>query len=304
MIHAVLGSFCDLYGRYGPKGRPSPAEVDDDIKETFRNLDNVIVHDKVEEVFKTKSRHAGVNLLAPAIAGSCAMLAFHDSESGLLRVALTGDIRAVLGRKSADGTTYDVQVLSLDQNGDNPFEKAKMEAEHPGEEVVKGSRCMGYGMARAFGDARMKWSRDVQEKLFKEYLGRKPSPKVLTPPYFTAEPVITTTKIQPGDFLIMGTDGLWECLRNEEAVGLVGLWLSQKDAGQTGCPPSALPVKFQDEQSKVQDRYQTDWNAEKRFVNVDRNAGTHLIRNALGGADGDLAAALHSMRSPRRRAYM
>lgn len=42
---------------------------------------------------------------------------------------------------------------------------------------------------------------------------------------FTAEPEITTTRVRKGDFLIMASDGLWDCITSEEAVGLVGIWL-------------------------------------------------------------------------------
>jgi pyruvate dehydrogenase phosphatase len=50
----------------------------------------------------------------------------------------------------------------------------------------------------------------------------------LTPPYFTAEPEITTTTIRKGDFVVLASDGLWDCLTNEEVVGLVGGWLETR----------------------------------------------------------------------------
>jgi pyruvate dehydrogenase phosphatase len=39
------------------------------------------------------------------------------------------------------------------------------------------------------------------------------------PPYFTAEPEITTTEVQPGDCVVLATDGLWDCLTTEELMG-------------------------------------------------------------------------------------
>jgi len=59
-------------------------------------------------------------------------------------------------------------------------------------------------------------------------------------------------------------------------------------------------VKLPEEDDTV--RYR-QWGARKAFVNVDSNAATHLARNALGGDDSDLAAALLAMRSPRGRTY-
>jgi pyruvate dehydrogenase phosphatase len=75
---------------------------------------------------------------------------------------------------------------------------------------------------RAFGDARYKWSKDIQWVL-SEYGCRKPSPILLTPPYVTACPVVTTVEINPetDSFLILATDGLWDEISSENAVDLV-----------------------------------------------------------------------------------
>ena len=77
----------------------------------------------------------------------------------------------------------------------------------------------------AFGDAASKWSSEIQQRLHEEFLGDRVRENVKTPPYFTAEPEITTTEVQPGDFVAFATDGLRDCLTNEEVVGLVGIWL-------------------------------------------------------------------------------
>jgi pyruvate dehydrogenase phosphatase len=52
-----------------------------------------------------------------------------------------------------------------------------------------------------------------------------------TPPYVSAEPVVTSTTIEPskGDFMVIATDGLWEMLTNEEVVDLVGQWIDQQN---------------------------------------------------------------------------
>ena len=329
LIPAVIGSLADLYARHNERSKsifstawkalsgrvvdsytPPGSSIDEAIKNTFRQLDDDIVYKPLERIFSTTSKNAAINLLAPAYAGSCALLAFFDSYTRYLRVAVTGDSRAILGRRvrDADGNTkYEVHVLSVDQDGHNPseIERLNNSSEHPGEEVIKDGRVLGMGPSRAFGDARWKWSVDTQRRLSFDFLGRTKPSNVLTPPYLTAEPVITTTRIENGDFLIMATDGLWECLQNEEAVGLVGAWFDRRThpttKGDSNLNRDDLPVVNLPADGGP-DRYR-QWSAKKVFVNVDGNAATHLARNALGGANSDLAEALFSMRTPRARTY-
>src|SRR5262245_29943733 len=198
------------------------------IKAGFVRLDNEIVHESVKKVKKAQSKVAAAELLAPALSGSCALLSFYDSRSKLLRVACTGDSRAVLGRRGSNGK-WTATPLSEDQTGGTISEAERLRKEHPGEPyVVKNGRILG-GLepSRAFGDAYYKWSLQTNEELKKSYFARTPSQLLKTPPYVTAEPIITTTKVEPekGDFVVMATDGLWEMLTNEEVVGLVGQWL-------------------------------------------------------------------------------
>ena len=48
------------------------------------------------------------------------------------------------------------------------------------------------------------------------------SPFYFTPPYITAEPLVTHRKLQNGDkFMIVALDGLWGRITNEEAVNVV-----------------------------------------------------------------------------------
>ncbi|KIJ10214.1 hypothetical protein PAXINDRAFT_172220, partial [Paxillus involutus ATCC 200175] len=253
---------------------PPIHDIDRTIKDTFMRLDRDIISEPLRRVFATSSRETAVRLLGPAYAGSCALLGFYDARTRLLRIALTGDSRAVLGRRTTDANgqvSYMVHVLSEEQNGHNESEVARLAAEHPDETgLAKDGRVMGWGMCRAFGDAQMKWPLDVQARLKAEYLGRTPYKNVLTPPYFTAEPVITTTAIQPGDFLILATDGLWESLTSSEAVGLVGTWLANSKSSDKPKPgqeqsvygPQELPVTLAKDDT-VRHR---QWNATKRFT--------------------------------------
>ena len=304
-------------------GLPSSEDVEKAIKTGFTRLDHEIVHESVEKVFKANSKLAAAELLAPALSGSCALLSFYDSKSKLLRVACTGDSRAVLGRR-ADSGKWVATPLSVDQTGSNKDEEARMRRLHPGEdEVIKKGRVLG-GLepTRAFGDATYKWSRQVSEKLKESFFGRTPNALLKTPPYVTAEPVVTTTKMSPekGDFVVMATDGLWEMLTNEEVVGLVGQWIEKQASSSSTSSSwatlftqqnSRLPVEQGTVKSEGKNGQKTpirqqQWGVkgeDARFVVKDKNVATHLVRNALGGRDGDMVTALLTLPAPYSRRY-
>ena len=310
---------------------PKPEAIDTAIKRGFVRLDHEIVHESVEKVTKMNSKPAAAEILAPALSGSCALLSFYDSRSKLFRVACTGDSRAVLGRQGPSGK-WVATPLSEDQTGNTPSEIARLRNEHPGEpNVVRNGRILG-GLepSRAFGDSFYKWSQEVQLRMKKNFFGRTPSPLLQTPPYVTAEPVVTTTRIQPekGDFVVLATDGLWEMLTNEEVVGLVGQWLErhplphqQPSSNNTswtnswfGKSQTALPVEkpgqnmpgLQGQQGQRQPVRQEQWqikSSDERFVVEDKNVATHLVRNALGGRYRDMVCALLTLPSPYSRRY-
>lgn len=317
---------------------PSPESIDTAIKRGFIALDNEIVHESVKTVTKAQSKRLAAEVLAPAFSGSCALLSFYDSRSKLLRIACTGDSRAVLGRRSSSSGKWTATPLSIDQTGATKEEADRLRREHPNEpNVVSAGRVLG-GLepTRAFGDAVYKWSLETQERLQRLYFGRTPSKLMKTPPYVTAEPVVTTTRIEPGqgDFVVMATDGLWECLTNEEVVGLVGQWLDKESkvkagaeiangvssqssswlsswfSSQTKEKSEQLPVeggKANEHGGQRAPIRQTQWGIDdkgkERFVVEDRNVATHLIRNALGGRDTDQVCALLTLPSPFSRRY-
>lgn len=314
-----------------------PEAIESAIKQGFTRLDDEIVNQSAQKVLGQKSKTVAAEQLAPALSGSCALLSFYDSKTKLLRVACTGDSRAVLGRRSATTGKWTATPLSVDQTGSNPDEAARLRRLHPGEEhVVRNGRILG-GLepSRAFGDASYKWTREVSDRLRQSFFGRSPSPLMRTPPYVTAEPVVTTTKIEPeqGDFVVMATDGLWEMLTNEEAVGLVGKWIetqakAQSSAGNAGSGTQALggawtrifggakgglPVEAtpgssspgkNGERTPIRLR---QWGISPddntRFVVRDKNAATHLVRNALGGTNEEQVSALLTLPAPFSRRY-
>ena len=305
---------------------PSAQAIDKAIKTAFLRLDDEIVNRSVEKVLKSNSKSVAAEMLGPALSGSCALLSFYDSISKTLRVACTGDSRAVLGRRN-DAGKWVAQPLSEDQTGSNPREVARMRSEHPGEDrVIHNGRVLG-GLepTRAFGDSSYKWSKEISERLRSSFFGRTASPHLKTPPYVTAEPVVTSTKIQPdkGDFVVLATDGLWEMLSNEEVVGLVGKWIESEAAQQSGSSSQlgslwakifggtgkGLPVehaKSADPDGQKTPIRQRQWGLkpdEERFVVKDKNVATHLIRNALGGRNEEQVCALLTLVSPFSRRY-
>lgn len=302
---------------------PTSSAVDAAIKQGFVRLDNDIVYNSVEKVLKSNTRRAAAELLAPALSGSCALLAFYDSQSNDLKIACSGDSRAVLGRRGASGK-WTAMTLSEDQTGGTTSEIKRLQQEHPGEPyVTRNGRILGQlEPSRSFGDAFYKWSRDTQEKIKRQFFGRTPHPLLKTPPYVTAEPVITTTKIDPSqeDFLVIATDGLWEMLSNEEVVGLVGQWVEQQRSGTSGTSKQwlqswfgydnkQLPVEVarqvvsEGQRRPIRQQQYDISGAANRFVVEDKNAATHLVRNAMGGKDKDMVCALLTLPSPYSRRY-
>ncbi|KAJ4188149.1 [Pyruvate dehydrogenase [acetyl-transferring]]-phosphatase 1, mitochondrial [Fusarium solani] len=324
LISYVVRELNDTY-KSAASNTPSQEAIDLAIKTGFNRLDDEIVHKSVEKVLRAGSKTAAAKLLQPALSGSCALLSFYDSRSKLLRVACAGDSRAVLGRRSESGK-WTAIALSEDQTGRNLKEVDRMLKEHPGEDgVFRNGRVLG-GLepTRAFGDAVYKWSRDTAWKLREEFFGRSPSPLLKTPPYVTAEPVVTTTKIEPGrgDFLILATDGLWEMLTNDEVVGLVGQWLETQTSVKSSWQFEMASSKIYSSQNQLLPVEQSksegpdgqkrpirvrQWGinpeAKDRFVVKDKNVATHLVRNALGGTNDEHVCALLMLSAPFSRRY-
>ncbi|KAI4098866.1 MAG: hypothetical protein L6R37_006259 [Teloschistes peruensis] len=162
-------------------------------------------------------------------------------------------------------------------------------------------------------DRRWKLSAHLQSLSQERFFGLPTRPSFLTPPYLTAEPVITTTKVDVdnNDFLIMASDGLWDHLSSEQAVDLVGRWLEKNDVQEA--PEMEITLDLDSTlEDGLQPMYRTSnpptcpvegrkytkakYADEKNWVVVDKNAASHLVRNALGGADEDLLAGLMGTR--------
>lgn len=318
LLLAIRGSLADLYSRVksvSTDEEPAVDEIERTLKETFNSVDDVIVNEAAERALTSSSRDEAVALLSTAHSGSCATMGFYNSQTRHLHVAATGDSRAILGRRvtrsDGSGHHYEVYELTVDQNGLNPAEVSRLLSQHPGEPVVQKGRVLGWGVSRAFGNGTYKWNLDLQKRLVAKDLVYPPPASVRTPPYLTAEPEVTTTKVEPGDFMIMASDGLWEWLTCEDAVGLVGWWLDSRASDPTAWTPASspgmrsvlpkeLPVRGDHDPDAV--RVRTP-RTEPRFVNTDASAATHLVRNALGGADEAFRAELLKKEAPESRRY-
>ncbi|KAJ5132325.1 hypothetical protein N7448_006483 [Penicillium atrosanguineum] len=281
----------------------SDASVPHAIAKGFLALDDSIVKTALETSQSKQSLAEKVKRLLPAYAGSCALLTLYDSTTSILHVACTGDSRAVLGQQRPDGK-WEAIPLSVDQTGYNEEEIARLSAEHPGEnEMIKNGRVLGLAVSRAFGDTRWKWNLEFQKEMKNRFGAPSPlTPKydVRTPPYLTAEPVVTSTKIDPSkpSFLIMASDGIWDMLSNKQAVDLVTKWI-ESSAGQKRKPElepaheafdlgrfeNGVDCKFEDERATVQDD----------------NAAVHLVRNSLGGNHHEMVAGRLAFGSPFSR---
>ncbi|KAH9850785.1 protein serine/threonine phosphatase 2C [Lenzites betulinus] len=347
----LLAKAKSLVWRSSPSSTPydsDPTNVARAIESAFTRLDAQIVNSPLEilaasvstEDMKKKlipdlSQHPlATSSIQTAMSGSCALLAMLDTSNRNMYVAVTGDSRAVAGvyEETEDGQgVWRVEVLTEDQTGRNPNELKRLQSEHPADEaqnVVRNGRILG-GLepSRAFGDARYKWPREVQDVLNKAFLEPKgeamrPAPPALkTPPYVTATPVITHRPLSflplpeagaplPKSalrFLVLATDGLWDELSNEDVVALVGGHL----AGVRGTIPKAdLPrlvrttVGAAGVDGKAKEaRGRGGKTVEGSWAFEDDNVGTHLIRNALGSGDVEHLRKLVSIPAPHSRRF-
>lgn len=289
------------------KGKVPTRLIQNAIIDGFLNLDASIMKTAEDALTSDEPLRAKAGKLAPAFAGSCALLSLYDPSTSTLHVACTGDSRAVLGQRRSDGS-WEAIPLSVDQTGYNQEEIARLHKEHPDENnMIKGGRVLGLMVSRAFGDSRWKWPLEVQQEMQTRYYGPAPlTPRydVRTPPYLTAAPVVTSRQIDltRPTFLIMATDGLWDNVSSQQAVELTGRWLEwqrgkgEKLTGSTSDAPQDPTFDFGDFGTKLEEKF-----VNEREVREDKNAAVHLVRNSLGGAHHELLAGRLAFEPPFAR---
>lgn len=230
------------------------------LKNSFLHLDNDISEEALDVIKQVNTTDYKMQQhIQRAIAGACVnTLLLYDRN---VFVANTGDCRSILGRKE-DGRWISMP-LSTDHAFRNQSERARIMEEHPGEAntVLKYERLLGGLMPlRSFGDVSFKWSKGQLETI-RAYI----PPHYYTPPYLTAEPEVTDHQLFTNldKFVVIATDGLWDCLASEEVVTIVG---------------------------------------EKLDQHFDGNIATVLLKQALGG-DDDTVYSLLKLRPPESRNY-
>ncbi|KAH3680487.1 hypothetical protein WICMUC_000274 [Wickerhamomyces mucosus] len=348
LINYVVNELSSIY-KVDPKNenlrlRSTDEIIDDAIKRGFLKLDHEIVEKSLFNLVKNPNVKDNVINALPASSGSCGILTFYDSFNKNLKVAVTGDSRALLGSLN-DSNEWTVKSLSIDQTGDNPDEIERILKEHPESEsstAIRNGRVLGsLQPTRAFGDFRYKLKEINGFKLdqlpdhLKLYFRSSPR-NLLTPPYVTAEPEITTHVINPSknDFMVLGSDGLFELLSNEEIIGLVVKWLEKNPINNSsitnGTNIKLTDSKDKSEQSKWSNYFKDDKklpkvldispdsikqsqrppfrniknNEQHEYFLEDSNVSTHLIRNALSlGGSKEYVSTLVSIPSPTSRKY-
>jgi pyruvate dehydrogenase phosphatase len=318
LARSLLGSVSRRLRGLRPLNKGSPISneaVQHAISRGFVDLDEDIFATALSaaEPSNTEPLATKIRKMQPAFAGSCALLTLFDPVTSTLHVACTGDSRAVLAQQNPNGT-WTTTPLSIDQTGSNEAEIARVNAEHPGESsIVQGGRVLGLMVSRAFGDGQWKWPVKVQQELQTRFGGPgllNPKYKVQTPPYITAEPVVTSTKVEPGraSVLILATDGLWDMVSSQQASDLVGEWLhgqfiGQKRVGSGSGSGSAGAGSGPDEPFDFGHFAKgVTWKFERERTTVqDENAAVHLMRNAFGGSHHELIAGRLAFEAPHSR---
>ncbi|KAJ1335561.1 pyruvate dehydrogenase phosphatase [Microdochium nivale] len=305
LVPHVRLSLQDIAGKSGAGAVPDDETVDAAIKSAFTRLDDTLVKSAEAVISSNAPLYEKLSRLEASYAGSCSLLTLYDPNTSKLRVACTGDSRAVLGRQAADGH-WECVELSTDQTGSNQDEVARLNTQFPNEpNMIAGGRVWGLMVSRAFGDGMWKWTSALKKTLRDSFNGTSvPSGARYADykdgPYLTAEPVVTTTDIsksQPS-FVIVASDGLWDKMTSQQAVDLVGRWIKWQEDGASKPIKPASDCRLPSPMLGAQHDYIYD---EKNATVQDGNAAVHLVRNGLGGAHDELTRAMLTSRYPNSR---
>lgn len=230
------------------------------------------------------NNYFGVNMktLSVAMSGAVSCVAHIDGPN--LHVAHLGDCNAVLGVLS-ESNSWIANKLTREHNSFNPDEVNRIMNDHPRNEsstIIKMERLLGQlAPLRAFGDFRYKWSKQILRDVVIKHFGENSiPPNYYTPPYLTAKPEIIYHRLTPCDkFLVIASDGLWDLISPAQVIRYVGEHMS----GKVTLSPLKLPrknMKLIDINEMLLQRKEG-----LKMKPKDRNAATHLIRNALGGTE-------------------
>jgi len=180
----------------------------------------------------------------------------------------TGDSRAVLGRCAQSGRkqpNFEVHEL--------PSPTLNITHHKPTDNHFR----------NAFGLAMWRWTQDIQQRLHREYLGEPPlasSHDVMKST--TIQPSLRSIEIKPGDFLVMGTDSLWDTFTSKEVVDLVAIWLEHGHKRNLRYQENIPSITTSARQFVPLDEGRHEPPSDyKKYHCADVNAAAHIIKNAL-----------------------
>lgn len=157
---------------------------------------------------------------------------------------------------------------------------------------------LGMGTTRAFGNHRWKWPANLVMQARGNCHAPKPLVKSKTPPYMTASPEVTTRIVEAQDFVILGSDGLWEAISNEDAVECVSRWVAARRSGK----PESIPESHESRYDVNDDGSISRTARPEDFVIEDLdNAAVCLLKNVLGGRHKYMVAGSLTAKPPISR---
>ncbi|KAL9683017.1 hypothetical protein QQ045_014829 [Rhodiola kirilowii] len=169
--------------------------------------------------------------------GSCVLLVLLHGKN--LYTLNLGDSRAVLAtydEASEANRSGRINALQLTESHtvDNEIERALILKDHPDDpSVIIGGKVKGrLKVTRAFGAGYLK-----KNKLNDALIGILRIRNLISPPYVSTQPSLNVHRVSESDqFVIVGSDGLFEFFSNEEAVALVHAYIVDNPLGD--------PAKF------------------------------------------------------------
>lgn len=268
----------------------SAEKLEAGLRESLSNLDQKMSEAALKEAKKVLSGHSLTEdmkkTIMSAVDGACSLTTMVRPYDIL--VANTGDCRVVLGRRENGGSSFKPLPLSEDQNVQNPKEVERLLASHPGEEntVVVAGRVLGGLMPfRTFGDVDYKWEKRYLQGLLPLV------PNYKTPPYVTAEPVMSRHQLTKEDkFLILASDGFWERVSNQDAVDTVAGLILRSRGGRKRSLKALFAGKSDSAGGGA--ALSADDISALSSPCCKGNAATELLWQALGGKEETVAELL------------
>lgn len=186
-------NFFAIYDGHG--GKRVSKYLEENMYKFFKNkqLEYPLKKSHVNKIYDTLQKDLS-NYRYSSYSGSTSLVVinFKKNSSRYLNILNTGDCRAVISKNSM------AIPLTLDHKPNYPLEKKRIE--QMGGKIVKDGldyRIVNLSVSRAFGD-------------------------LDATPYVTHRPDLFKYKLDSSDdFLIMGCDGLWDVLSNQDAVNFV-----------------------------------------------------------------------------------